>query len=108
MTRVERRLAIRTGALGIALALIVVALDYSDMLVALERWCYDRRARYCQFYTPPPSEQFVHVDIDDPTLKTIGHWPWTGTTLSELVDEICMAQPKVVTFDVFWSERQDK
>src|SRR5436190_10185519 len=106
MTRVERRLAIRTGFLGLALALIVVALDYGGTLIALERWCYDRRARICQFYTSPPSEKFVHVDIDDQSVDAIGHWPWTGTTLGEIVDEICLAKPKVVTLDAFFSERQ--
>ena len=65
MTRTERNLMWRTAIWGVALTLFVIVLEQTDSIVALERWLYDRRARDCQFFTPSPTDQLVHLDIDD-------------------------------------------
>src|SRR5258706_11871929 len=100
MNRSERRLLVDTSILGIALTLLVTFLDFSGLLSAPERFFYDFRARRCQHYTPPPTTQLVHIDVDDPSLLVLGHWPWPRAKLAEIVDEIRFGGAKTLVFDV--------
>ena len=67
----------------------------------MERWLYDLRCRYCQFFTRPPTDQLVHIDIDDAVLEDIGGWPWPRSTMARILDEIHDAGPKAVAMDIF-------
>ena len=104
MTRTERKLFKDTAALGLALTLLVVVLDLAGWLHRLELGLYDLRARYCQFYTPPPTEKLIHVDIDDRSIEVIGHWPWPRSVLAEMVDEGRLAGAKAFATDIIFSE----
>src|SRR6266568_3635534 len=104
MTRSERRLFVDTSILGIALTLLVTFLDFSGMLSAPERFFYDFRARRCQRYTPPPTTQLVHIDIDDNSILAVGHWPWPRSKLAEIVDVIRIGGAKTMVLDVILSE----
>src|SRR5829696_1334394 len=104
MTRSERRLLVDTSTLGIVLTLLVTFLEFSGLLAAPERFFYDFRARRCQRYTPPPTTQLVHVDIDDNSILALGHWPWPRSKLAEIVDEIRIAGAKAMVLDVILSE----
>src|SRR5215212_9159394 len=104
MTRSERRLLIDTSMLGVALTFLVVFLDFAGLLSAPERFFYDFRARHCQRYTPPPTTQLVHIDIDDKSLSELGHWPWPRSRLAEIVDEIRIGGAKTMVLDVMLSE----
>ena len=74
----------------------------------LERPLYDYRARDCQWFTPPPSDRIVHLDIDDPTLAEIGAFPWPRTDFAEMVDEIHLAGAKVLGMDIIFAEAQKR
>src|SRR5687768_11962733 len=105
MTRIQRRLLIDTSILGVALTLFVAILDASTRaLQPLDDWFYDRRAHLCQNFTPPPTDKIIHVDIDDRSLATLGKWPWSGTTLAHLIDEIDRAGPSAIAMDIIFSE----
>src|SRR4051794_1451999 len=104
MNRSERRLLVDTSVLGIALTLLVTFLDFSGLLAAPERYFYDFRARHCQRYSTAPTTQLVHIDIDDNSLLTVGHWPWPRSKLAEIVDEIRIAGAKTMALDVILSE----
>jgi class 3 adenylate cyclase/CHASE2 domain-containing sensor protein len=105
MTRIQRRLLIDTSVIGLTLTLFVVLLDYSThALDQLDDWFYDRRARLCQYFTPPPTDKLIHVDIDDASLEAIGSWPWPRTYLAEIVDEIRRAGAKAIATDIIFSE----
>src|SRR4051794_26590325 len=100
MTRIQRRLLIDTSVIGITLTLFVVLLDYSTrILEPLDEWFYDRRARHCQYFTPPPTDKLVHVDIDNTSIEALGHWPWPRTQLAEILDEIERAGAKSISTD---------
>src|SRR6185369_1085519 len=75
MTRIERKLLVQTAIFGVCLTTLVVVADQASMLEPIERWFYDRRCKDCQFFSPPPTDKLVHVDITDESLQTIGHWP---------------------------------
>src|SRR5687767_12064809 len=100
MKRLERKLLLQCVLVGAALTMIVVAADAARLLVPPENWLYDRRARWCQFFSPPPTKSLVHLDIDDRALEVIGRWPWPRSTWATLLDEISLAEPKAVEFDV--------
>ncbi|HEV8293692.1 MAG TPA: CHASE2 domain-containing protein [Tepidisphaeraceae bacterium] len=104
MTRSERRLLVDTSTLGIALTFLVTFLDFSGLLSAPERFFYDFRARRCQNYTPPPTTQLVHIDIDDNSILALGHWPWPRSKLAEIVDEIRIGGAKTMVLDIILSE----
>src|SRR6202035_4021856 len=102
--RAWRGLAARSYVLGAMLTLLAVTLDWSGRLSAVERWFYDERARHCQFFTPPPPDRLVHVDIDDVALETIGRWPWPRTTLAQIVDELRLAGADALSIDILLPE----
>jgi class 3 adenylate cyclase/CHASE2 domain-containing sensor protein len=106
MNRTEKRLLRRTIELGLALTLVVIVLDWVGLLQPFARYLYDRRARYCQFFSPAPSDKIVHLDINDETLESIGWWPWPRAKLAMLMEEIRLAGPKIVGFDVVFTEAQ--
>src|SRR3954468_11714600 len=90
--------------LGLLLTVLVIAADWAGMLVAFENQLYDRRARYCRRFTPPPTDRIVHIDIDDDSLNEIGKWPWRRQVLAQVIDEISRAKPKVIVMDMYFPE----
>lgn len=44
------------------------------------------------------------VDIDEKSLNELGQWPWPRTILAELVENISIAQPLVIGFDMLFAE----
>ncbi|HVT89635.1 MAG TPA: adenylate/guanylate cyclase domain-containing protein [Tepidisphaeraceae bacterium] len=106
MNRTEKKLFKRTVQLGLVLTLAVILCDCFGLLDRFERFIYDRRAQYCQFFTPPPTDKIVHLDIDDEALQDIGSFPWPRTKLAEMVDELHRAGAKVIGFDIIFPEAQ--
>jgi len=98
----------QTAAVGVGLTVLITVLDAAHLFDPLERWLYDRRIRDCQFFTPPPTDRLVHIDIDDAALDTIGvgPWPWPRTKLAQIVDEINVAGAKAVGLDIIFPEPQ--
>lgn len=109
--QLKRRLVQDSILVGTVLTLLVVLLDLFGALVPLDWWFYDRRAHYCQFFTPRPTESVVHIDIDDAALEDVqyegGRWPWKRTLLAEMFDEIRLARPKAVVLDIIFPEREE-
>jgi class 3 adenylate cyclase/CHASE2 domain-containing sensor protein len=104
MTRSQRRRLINTAVLGVLLTLLVAALDAAGALFAPETFFYDYRARYCQFFTPPPTDKLVHLDIDDRSLEVIGRWPWPRERLAQIIDEVRLAGASALAMDIVLSE----
>jgi adenylate cyclase len=44
------------------------------------------------------------VDIDDESLKGIGQWPWTRTTVASLINALAEYGAAIVAFDVIFAE----
>ncbi len=107
MTRVQRRLIWQTAQLGLLLTLLVIIADRLGWLEPMERYLFDLRARHCQLFTPNPSYQIIHLDIDDESLQQIGRWPWPRSVLGELIDEIRLAGPKIIALDILLDQAQE-
>src|SRR5690242_6212329 len=96
----------RHATVGLLLTLVVVLAEMAGWLAPLDGWLGDWRCRYCQHLAPPPTDQLVHVDIDDAALEAIGAWPWPRTELAEMLSEIHRAGAKAVALDVILAEPQ--
>src|SRR5688572_8895872 len=107
MTRLERRVAVNTGIVGLLLIVIVLALDLAGMLQQPEDWLYDLRAKHFQYFLKEPTDRLVHVDIDDRAEAVLGKWPWPRSLLAALLDEIHLAGASVVGLDVLFIEPQE-
>src|SRR5215213_5008321 len=107
MLRHERRVLVDCLGIGIALTLLTIAADVSGALTPLENWLYDARARFCQFFTKPPTDTLVHLDLDDNALEVVGRWPWPRARLAQVLDEIRLAGPKAIEMDILLSEPQE-
>ena len=108
MARSDRLLRRRTFLAG-SLATVAVVFAYLlGWLDPVEGGLYDVRARYCQAFTPKPTDKLVHVDIDDAALEAMGAWPWPRTLMADLIDEMTAAGTKAVGLDILYTEPQDK
>ena len=108
MTGREQKLLKQTASLGLLLTVVVVVVNQLGVLSPLENWLYDRRARYCQFFTPPPTDRLVHLHINDTSQEAMGRWPWDRDRMAAIVDEIRLAGAVAVAFDIIFSEPQDQ
>src|SRR5262245_40274689 len=106
MSRLERKLLLNSLLLGAGLTVLVAILQLTHALGQLEVWLYDRRARLCQHFTPPPTDQLIHLDIDDASLEVIGRWPWDRETWANILDELRLARPRAIELDFIFPERQ--
>lgn len=55
----------------------------------------------------PPKNKIVIVEIDSPSIETIGRWPWHRDFMAFLIDKTFAAGAKVVGLDIVFSE-EDK
>jgi CHASE2 domain-containing sensor protein len=107
MTSHDRRLFVRSAAIGVFVTLVVVVADQIGLLNSLEDWLYDHRAAICQFTTPPPTTKLLHLDIDDAAIESIGRWPWHRATLARILDEVQAAHPGALGLDILFSEPEE-
>ena len=75
-----------------------------------EQQLYDFRLRTDLINTPQhPSidERIVILDIDEKSISELGHWPWSRTVLSELMERLFNDyEIKVIGFDIVFPEQE--
>src|SRR5690349_3535652 len=104
MTPVRRRRFFFICARIVVLTGMIVFIDWNDGLDRIEHLLSDVRLSWFQPLQPPPSDQIVHLDIDEDSLSQIGHWPWQRETMASIIDEIALADPKVLVMDILFAE----
>jgi serine phosphatase RsbU (regulator of sigma subunit)/CHASE2 domain-containing sensor protein len=104
MTRLERRVFVRSLIIGACLTLLVLVARAAGLLDSLEDWLYDERATYCQVRATPPTTRLAHIDIDDPAVATLGRWPWRREVQAKILNEIEHAHPSAIGLDIMLSE----
>lgn len=107
MTGYQRRNMIRRASLGVGFTVLLAALALAGVLTPLERRLSDQRTAWCQFDVPPPSDELIHLDIDDSALESIHRWPWPRGIWAQVLDELRLAESRTVGFDVLFSEPQN-
>jgi class 3 adenylate cyclase/CHASE2 domain-containing sensor protein len=86
------------------LAVLAVAVTWGGYMTKFEHVLYSERFVHCQRYTPAPTKELVHLDIDDKALSQIGRWPWSRRDIAEILDEVRLTKPKVLAMDTLLSE----
>lgn len=101
-----RRLFAGIG-IGLAAALLALALGFLPFVRTVELKSYDWRMRA----TADPSKartDIVLVDINEQSIRELapffGRWPWPRTVHAHLLDYLSRARPKVVLYDILFTE----
>ncbi|HEY7116304.1 MAG TPA: CHASE2 domain-containing protein, partial [Tepidisphaeraceae bacterium] len=96
----------RVVVLGVALTVGVLVMEFAGALRPFEGWLYDTRARHCQFFSPAPTTQLVHLDIDDTALEAYGPYPWKRgrRIFAGAVDELREAGAKALALDITFGD----
>jgi CHASE2 domain-containing sensor protein len=97
--RIMKRRVMFWGLLASVACALSVGLGWFD---PLERWAYDVRARQCQFFMPAPDDRVVHLDIDDGTLNSVGHWPMERSVMVAAIGELDRAGAAVIGMDILF------
>lgn len=84
----------------------IMALTWStDFVRELENVTIDWRFNARASSDPPPDPRIVLVGIDDQALKKFGRWQdWSRTIHADLLEALAFRPPRVVAFDLFFSE----
>jgi len=51
-----------------------------------------------------PKADLVIVAIDDESITRLGRWPWPRTRISEMLEKLKAAQPRVIGLDILYTE----
>ena len=52
-----------------------------------------------------PNPQIAIVAIDEKSINELGRWPWSRRIIARLVEKLVDYEPKVIAFDIVFSER---
>lgn len=90
--------------IALLLTLAVFAVYFLDLsfLSLLELKTLDLRFR--SRGNIPTSGEVTLVTIDEKSLDELGRWPWPRARMAELLNAMVKYDPKVIGFDVVWSE----
>ncbi len=92
--RLRSQLGLATVAAGVALAMLAGVLTPIEDSLASLRFKALQRA---------PSDQITVVEIDVPSLRAAGRWPWGRDRFAAAIGNLQAAGAKVVAFDVDFS-----
>ncbi len=104
-----KRHAVRLGlSLVIVLLFLLNALGVLNLglIQRVENLTYDLKLQW----TMPGTldRRIVIVDIDERSLQTLGHWPWSRNMLAQMVEQLFdRYQIDVLGFDVVFAERDE-
>ena len=110
LSRISRRIRRMARRFGVGRAICVALLA---LLLAVRYWdpvpIEEMRMRSFDFYQilkPRDAKQrpVVIVDIDEPSLKEYGQWPWPRTVVADLVTKLTGLGTAAIGFDVLFAE----
>ena len=103
----DRRLSVRTAYLLIIFAVIAacVGVRQADpgFMARLRLLGFDLLQQALP-RTPDASYPVRIVDIDEPSIKAFGNWPWRRDLLARLIDQLYATGVRVVVFDMVFPE----
>lgn len=101
-------------ALGLTITFVITLAQFStgagaQVMQRLDLLMYDLRFNLLLPYSKPqaPSQPVVIIDLDERSLKEVGHWPWSRKTVAQLVDKLAAAGVVSIAFDVVFSEAEE-
>ncbi len=95
------RLSIEWLLIGLVSSIIVLAATRWDGTASFDYLFYDQLSSVSR---PPADDNVLLVNIDDPSLATLGNWPWPRSTHAKLIQILQASKPRSITLDVILSE----
>lgn len=92
---------------GCIITVIVLGLNAFGAFHSFEDWTIDLRFRYGRWEIEDPGQQIALVAIDDPSLDTIGRWPWKRSLLAQATDEMVRAGATTIAYDILFTEPEE-
>jgi adenylate cyclase len=90
--------------------LVVLVFEQTQLAELLENTTINLRFRARAPYDPPADPRLVFVGVDQQSLDYLGAWPWPRTQIASFLGIIgdSRVNPRVVAFDVLFSDDYDK
>lgn len=98
------RLLVEWAAIAFLSSLIVLLALQWRGTSAFDYLFYDQLSSLSR---PMADEDIVLVTIDDPSLQSLGRWPWPRATHAQLLTKLQAAKPKAILLDILLSEPSD-
>lgn len=98
-----RQIVVLTVVLGLAIGYAILR-DRLPVLGNLEAASID--LRYTLRGERPIGDEVAILLVDDPSIAELGRWPLSREVLAQALDRIAEGRPRVVAFDMLFSERQ--
>ena len=99
----------RRAARAVMLAALAAA---AVALLTLRGWTWSSDIgiydRLLPLVAPPADPSIVLVMVDEPSLSTLGRWPWSRALHARLLDRITPAKPRGIALDMQFSERDQQ
>jgi adenylate cyclase len=104
----DRNFLLTATAIGLVSALLSLALYIRspEFLTAIDLKFSDFRFQRRGEIKPNP--QVAIVAIDEKSINELGRWPWSRYRVAELLDKLKDYNPKVVAFDITFSEPESE
>lgn len=83
---------------------VLLAVSKSRLSQQLENVTVDWRFNAREPYDPPADPGILVVGIGEDSLKLAGRWPWTRDIHAGFLDRLALRNPKVVAYDLLFSE----
>jgi len=92
---------------GLVLLLLVAALYLlgNTLLDGIELKTYDMRLKA---HPATGDTAVVIAAIDEQSLAALGRWPWSRSTLAQIVERLDTLGARVIVFDVFFTEPENR
>ncbi len=100
------RLSARTVGLILLGLVLGLYLFGNPLLDIIELKTYD--IRLSMRLAPPGDPAVAIVAIDEKSLAAHGRWPWSRATMARLVERLDALGARVIAFDVFFSEAENR
>lgn len=98
-------------AVGLLLVVAALYLQFSSSplirqaVARLDYLAYDLRLK-AMLEPGPVDERVVIIDVDEKSLRSEGHWPWSRDRLAVLVDKLFAQGVVVIAFDMVFAEAE--
>ncbi|MEM1166824.1 MAG: CHASE2 domain-containing protein [Planctomycetota bacterium] len=94
----------RSIGVGGVLVVAVVVLGLLGAFRQLEYDLYDLRIRHANALSPPPSDEIVHVAIDDIAVEELGRWPWRRSVIADAIRALDALGARTIVFDLIYEQ----
>ncbi|WP_233835366.1 CHASE2 domain-containing protein [Paraburkholderia sp. ZP32-5] len=99
--RAGRRFLIEWMGVGCLGIVVILLSSFGRFSAGIDQLVYDR---FLNQREQPLLSDIVVVEIDNASIAQIGRWPWPRSVHARLLEQIAVAKPAAVVFDVLFTE----